>query len=133
MASFRIARMSFARETSRVRRPRARLCYEVLCDWDGSRRYHRVPGSGILVDAETPQQIEWMWDWVTWYMQQLDGNGNRRIPAWRKSAMGMGVARDIAGRIAERPDKRFSVYVYTDMSVGASRLEEVKLVEIACS
>ncbi len=73
MASFRLARMSFARETSRVRRPRARLCYEVLCDWDGSRRYHRVPGSGILVDAETPQQIEWMWDWVTWYMQQLDG------------------------------------------------------------
>jgi len=63
----------------------------------------------------------------------LDGSGNRRIPAWRKSAMGMGVARDIAGRIAERPDKRFSVYVYTDMSVGASRLEEVKLVEIACS
>ncbi len=56
-----------------------------------------------------------------------------RIPAWRKSALGLGIAKDISGRIAERPDKRFSVYVYTDMSIGASRLEEAKLVEIVCA
>jgi hypothetical protein len=63
----------------------------------------------------------------------LDGSSNRRIPAWRRGAMGMGIAKDISGRIAERPDKRFSMYVYTDMSIGASRLEEAKLVEIACA
>ncbi len=56
-----------------------------------------------------------------------------RIPCWRKSAVGLGVAKDISGRMAERPDKRFSMYVYTDMSMGASRLEEAKLVEIACA
>ena len=56
-----------------------------------------------------------------------------RIPAWRKSAMGLGIAKDISGRMAERPDKRFSMYVYTDMSIGASRLEEAKLVEIPCN
>jgi len=56
-----------------------------------------------------------------------------RVPAWRKSAMGLGVAKDISGRMAERPDKRFSMYVYTDMSIGASRLEEAKLVEIPCA
>ncbi len=44
--------------------------------------------------------------------------------------MGVGVAQDIYGRVAERPDKRFSWYVYTAMSIGGSRLEEAKLVEI---
>lgn len=62
-----------------------------------------------------------------------NGSSQDRIPAWRRSALGLGVASDISGRIAERPDKRFSVYVYTDMSVGASRLEEAKLVEIVCA
>ncbi len=62
----------------------------------------------------------------------LNGSSHRRVPAWRKSAMGLGIAKDISGRMAERPDKRFSMYVYTDMSIGASRLEEAKLVEIIC-
>jgi hypothetical protein len=35
--------------------------------------------------------------------------------------------------MAERPDKRFSMQVYLDMSIGATRLEESKLVEIVCA
>lgn len=62
----------------------------------------------------------------------LNGSSQYRIPAWRKSAMGLGINKDISGRMAERPDKRFSMYVYTDMSIGATRLEEPKLVEIVC-
>jgi hypothetical protein len=56
-----------------------------------------------------------------------------RIPAWRKSAIGLGVNKDIAAQMAPRPDKRFSMYVYLDMSIGATRLEESKLVEIVCA
>lgn len=63
----------------------------------------------------------------------LNSSSYRRVPAWRKSALGLGIAKDISGKIAERADKRFSWYVYTDMSVGASRLEESKLVEIPCT
>lgn len=63
---------------------------------------------------------------------QLDGSGYTRVPAYRKSAIGFGIAKDISGNISSRPDKRFSTYVYCDMSVGASRLEEAKLVEIKC-
>lgn len=63
----------------------------------------------------------------------LNSSSYRRVPAWRKSALGLGVAKDISGRMAERPDKRFSMYVYTDMSIGAARLEESKLVEIPCT
>lgn len=62
----------------------------------------------------------------------LNGSGQYRVPVWRKSGMGMGVARAVEGRIAERPDKRFGVYVYTDEAIGASRLEEVKVAELIC-
>jgi hypothetical protein len=62
----------------------------------------------------------------------LDANGYTRVMAWRKSALGMGMARDIAVMAAPRPDKRFSQYVYADQSIGGARLEEAKLVEIKC-
>ena len=63
---------------------------------------------------------------------QQDSNGYTRVPAFRKSALGLGIARDIGGKISERSDKRFAWYVYADMAVGASRLEEAKLVELKC-
>lgn len=63
----------------------------------------------------------------------LDSSGYTRVIAWRKSGIGMGVARGAEGRVAERPDKRFSWYVYADEVIGASRLEEVKVVEIKCA
>ena len=64
---------------------------------------------------------------------QLNGANYTRVPAWRKNALGLGIARDIEGRVAERPDKSFSIYVYCSMALGASRLEEPKLAEIICA
>jgi len=61
-----------------------------------------------------------------------DSNNYWRIPAYRKSAMGLGIAKDIWGKIDQRADKRFSWYVYAAMSVGGARLEEAKMVEIKC-
>lgn len=62
----------------------------------------------------------------------LNGSGQTRCPAWRKSAVGIGVAKDISTNAAPRPDKRFAPYIYADMAIGAARLEEVKLVEVIC-
>ena len=56
-----------------------------------------------------------------------------RAPAWRKSGMGLGIAQDIQAKSAPRPDKRFATYVYTDESLGASRLEEAKIAEVICA
>lgn len=52
--------------------------------------------------------------------------------AWVKSGMCLGMGQDVVTRIAERPDKSFSTYVYLSMSVGATRLEEEKVVRIFC-
>jgi hypothetical protein len=64
---------------------------------------------------------------------QENSSSQTRVPAWRKSAVGLGVAKDIEGQITQRGDKRFSWYAYVDMSIGAARLEEAKLAEIVCA
>jgi hypothetical protein len=47
--------------------------------------------------------------------------------------MGMAEAQAPTARISERPDKRYSTYIYYSTSMGATRLEEEKVVEIKCS
>jgi hypothetical protein len=64
---------------------------------------------------------------------QTDASGYTRVPVWRKSGIGLGIAKDIWSQIDTRPDKRFSWYAYVAQSIGASRLEEAKLVEIKCA
>ena len=63
----------------------------------------------------------------------MNGSSQTRVPAFRKSALGLGIAQDIQTDVAKRPDKSFSWYVYASMSIGASRLEEATLVELICA
>lgn len=58
--------------------------------------------------------------------------GNRQVIAWSKSGLLLALGSDIKGRVIERPDKSFSVYAYASLSCGATRMEEEKVVEIAC-
>jgi hypothetical protein len=62
-----------------------------------------------------------------------DGSSFRRVMAWAKSGLGLGIGMDIQSEVAPRPDKRFSMYAYFRMSIGATRLEESKVVEIKCT
>ena len=52
--------------------------------------------------------------------------------AWAESALILGVGADIRTQIAPRADKAFSTYVYLSMSIGATRLEGKKVVDIQC-
>lgn len=62
----------------------------------------------------------------------VDGSSYRRVIAWVKSGLGLCIGQDVVARITERSDKRFSQYAYFQMSIGAARLEEAKVVEIKC-
>ena len=62
----------------------------------------------------------------------VDANSYRRVPAWVKSGMCLGMVEDVISRISERADKNYSTQVYAEMDVGATRMEEVKVVEIKC-
>ena len=53
-------------------------------------------------------------------------------PCFAKSGVGLGLWKDAAARVAERPDKRFSWQVYVTGTFGATRLEEKRCVVIPC-
>ncbi len=59
------------------------------------------------------------------------GKGRRCI-AWAEDGMLSSVGQDIIARIAERADKRFGTQIYVAESVGNTRLEEEKVVEVIC-
>ena len=58
---------------------------------------------------------------------------SRRCVAWAQNGMLSSTGMDITARLAERADKRFGTQVYVMESVGATRLEEEKILEIDCS
>lgn len=65
---------------------------------------------------------------------KVDGSSYRRCPVWAKSGMHLGYWNDITTDVSQRKDIRglpFQAYVY--MTVGATRLEEKKVVEIKCA
>lgn len=54
-------------------------------------------------------------------------------PAWAKSGMHLGVWNDVQTSVDRRPDKRNSVQIYCTETVGATRTEEKRVVQIVCS
>lgn len=57
----------------------------------------------------------------------------RSLPCFAKSGMLLGIWNDVNGQVSERADKSYSVQVYAKMTIGATRLEEKKFVEILCT
>lgn len=56
-----------------------------------------------------------------------------RVLVFQTNAIGLCIWKDITGEIAPRADKRFSLYTYAEMTVGATRLDEKRMVEIECN
>lgn len=62
-----------------------------------------------------------------------DGNSDRLVPVWAKSGLYLGMWNDMTTDISQRKDLQglpWQTYVY--MTAGATRLEEKKVVQIAC-
>jgi len=62
-----------------------------------------------------------------------DSDGNRQVLCYNKSALVLAIAQDIKTDIGIRRDKSNAVQVYASLGIGSTRLEEEKLVEIACT
>ena len=62
----------------------------------------------------------------------VDGSSYRRVPAFAKSGMHLGMWNDINTMISERADKGYATQVYVKGTFGATRTEEKKVVEILC-
>jgi hypothetical protein len=60
------------------------------------------------------------------------GTDVRTCFAYAVDGITLAVAKDLTVRIDERPDKGYAVQVYACMSIGATRMEEEKVVQISC-
>jgi len=52
--------------------------------------------------------------------------------AWAEDGLALAVGRDVMARIDERNDKGYATQVYYCMSIGSTRMEEEKVVQIDC-
>ena len=63
----------------------------------------------------------------------VDGNSDRRVIAFATDGIKCAIGKEPSARIDERADKSYATQVYYCQSVGATRMEESKVVEIACN
>lgn len=57
---------------------------------------------------------------------------DRLCYAFTEDAVKLAIGKDVTARIDERADKSYATQVYYSMAIGATRMEEEKVVEIAC-
>ncbi len=62
-----------------------------------------------------------------------DSNSNRQVIAFAQDGLKLAVGKEPAARIDERADKSYSTQVYYCQTIGSTRMEESKVVEIACT
>lgn len=53
--------------------------------------------------------------------------------AWAKDGLLLALAEDITVKVSERDDKNYSTQVYVEMDLGATRMEEAKVVKVQCT
>jgi hypothetical protein len=62
-----------------------------------------------------------------------NASGYRRVLAWAGDGLLLANGMDMTAKISERADKSYATQVYACMSIGATRLEEEKVVSILCN
>lgn len=62
----------------------------------------------------------------------IDASDIRTCIAWAQDGILLGLGADIHTKISERADKNYLTQVWCGMSIGATRMEEKKVVEIGC-
>jgi hypothetical protein len=58
---------------------------------------------------------------------------DREIYAFTEDAVKLAIGSDVKARIDERNDKSYATQVYYSMAIGATRMEEEKVVQIKCN
>jgi len=62
-----------------------------------------------------------------------DSNSDRQVIAFASDGIKLAMGKEPQARIDERADKSYSTQIYYCQSIGSTRMEEEKVVEIACN
>lgn len=58
---------------------------------------------------------------------------SRRCFAWAQDGLILSTGKEVMAKITEIPERHYANQVYAKMGIGATRMEEVKVVEVICS
>ena len=58
---------------------------------------------------------------------------DRLVFAFTEDAIKLAIGKDVSAKISERADKSYATQVYYAMDIGATRMEEEKVVQIPCN
>lgn len=84
-----------------------------------------------LVQGEINQFLGF--NFITSTRLTLDSNSNRQVIAFASDGIKLAMGKEPSAKITERPDKSYATQVYYCQTIGATRMEEAKVVEIACT
>lgn len=71
-------------------------------------------------------------EWIV--TTRLDNSaGPRKCFAWCRNGIGLGVFDDIKTRVDELPTMNYSTQVWVSMEMGATRIEDEKVVQVSCT
>ncbi len=106
-----------------------------------------------LVDGRVTSFMGFNFVHVEWQATETDADGNvvpsyplslptiipggvasttRNIPVWVESGMHYGQWQGVDIRVDPRPDKNYNTQIWGEMNIGATRLQEKKVVRIVC-
>jgi len=63
----------------------------------------------------------------------VDGSSDRRCFAFQMDGLLLAVGQDIVSKISERADKNYATQVFYSMGIGATRMEEKRVLEVPCT
>jgi hypothetical protein len=63
----------------------------------------------------------------------VDGSAARRVIAFAGDGIKLAIGREPVARIDERADKSYATQIYYAMTLGSTRMEEKKVVEVLCT
>ncbi len=72
-------------------------------------------------------------NWVRSERLTANGSSETLCYAYQRTCVQLAIQKDITGRVDERSDKNYAWQVYVKMCMGATRLDEAGVVQIACT
>lgn len=86
-------------------------------------------GQYVLVDGKVRRFMGF--EFIITERLSISG-GNRLIPAWVPSGVHLGIWNDVTTKVSERADKNYAWQVYLEMTIGATRTQQGKVVQVLC-
>lgn len=62
----------------------------------------------------------------------LNASAERQVLLYTDTALGLGIAKEVTTKMSENPERSYTPTIYIEVDMGATRIEDEKIVQIPC-